>query len=520
MTSLKEVAKSPNVIDGALASADLVLKTDYCVIGSGPGGAVTAAVLSAAKKDVLIVEEGGYHSNAEFTMNEADVYPKLYQEGMRRSTEDLGVLILQGRAVGGTSVVNWTTSYRTPEDVVAHWRSKHAVGGFAYADLVPHWERIEQRLCIAAVQPEMINKNNAKLLDGCKALGWETNLLKRNVYACMQSGYCGLGCPYNAKRSMLVTLIPDAIDDGARLLHRARVDRLVKQGGAIVAAEGRLLSANGKEPSGKRFRIEAKRFVVSGGAINSPALLLRSDLNDNGRVGLRTFLHPVVGAAAEYDEPIEPYYGAPQSVASHQFAHRGDKVGVFLEAAPIQPLLGSSTFAGFGAQHLDGYQRLKYTAAHLALAIDGFHDSAPGGRVKLRASGAPVLDYPIPEAVWEAFRFAQERLAEAQLASGAKRSVTLHEPPYEIRGKADLAGIANLPWRTGSVGLFSAHQMGGCAMGDDPKTAVVRSSDLRHHSIDNLYVIDGSVFPTSLGVNPQESIYGLASLMASRLVAA
>ncbi len=517
MSTLAEFRESARVEDGSKAEGDLRISADVCIIGSGAGGAIAAATLAAAGKDVLVVEEGALNSNADFTMREADAYPMLYQDGLRRATEDLGINILQGRAVGGTTVVNWTTCFRTPEDVVAHWAEHHAVKGFGHAELVPHWDWIEKRLVILQVAPHEPNRNNRKLLEGLKKRGWSHELLKRNVYACMQSGYCGMGCPYNAKRSALVTLLPDAIAHGARLLHHARIERLEAQGGEISAATGVLLDERGWTPSGKRLRIEAKRFVTAGGAINSPALLLRSGINDADRVGRRTFLHPVVVSAADYAEEIEPYYGAPQSVASHHFAHRGADVGFFLEAAPIHPVLAATVLPGFGAEHATWMKRLPHTAAHIALAIDGFHPDVPGGRVKLRESGTPVLDYPIPPRIWEAFRFAQRRLAEIQLASGAQRVFTMHEPPHVMQNEQDLDAIDGLPWRTGSVGVFSAHQMGGCAMGDDPTEAVVRSDDLRHHRLRNLYVMDGSVFPTSLGVNPQVSIYGLVRLMATRL---
>src|SRR5262245_24503024 len=138
MTKLAEVQNSPRVTDGAKVSADLTLTADVCVIGSGAGGAVTAAFLAEAGRDVLILEHGGYYSHTDFTMDETDVYPKLYQDSMRRATADFGVAILQGRAVGGTTVVNWTTSFRTPEDVVSHWSLK----GFRYGDLTPEWDWI------------------------------------------------------------------------------------------------------------------------------------------------------------------------------------------------------------------------------------------------------------------------------------------------------------------------------------------------------------------------------------------
>ena len=521
MTKLSAVRASPRVTDGSVAGADVERTADVCGVGSGAGGAVAAATLAAAGIDVLVVEEGGYFSHADFTMKEAEVGPKLYQEATRRTTADAAIALMQGRAVGGTTVVNWTTCFRTPEDVVDHWARRHEVRGFSYADLVPHYERIEERLAVRKVDEPSMNRNNKKLFEGCKALGWHVDTTRRNVYSCMQTGACGMGCPINAKRSMLVTMIPDAIDAGARLLFRCRIDRLETAAGEVRAATGTLLDAGGYAPTGRRARIRARRFVLAGGAVNTPALLLRSGMDEGGRAGVRTFLHPTVVSLARYDEPIEPYYGAPQSAASHEFSHRGGDVGFFMEAAPGYPSAMAVATPGFGEDHAGRMASLSRTAIHIALAIDGFHEGAPGGVVRLRPSGAPVLDYPIPPRVWESLRTAQKRLAELQLASGAREVLTLHEPARPIARAAEIGSTVDaLPWEPGRVGLFSAHLMGGCAMGDDPSSSVVRSEDLRAHRWHNLWVMDGSVFPTSLGVNPQESIYGLVSLMASRLAGA
>ncbi len=516
MTSLLKIRSSSNVVDGSSAG-DLDLRADVCVIGTGAGGAVTAAVLAQAGFDVLMIEEGAYYTSQDFTMREKTAMPHLYQEAGARTTKDQAISILQGRAVGGTTVVNWTTSFRTPEDVVQHWRDKRGVKGFAYPDLVPHWDVMEKRLGIAKVDVSSLNANNRKLYDGCKAMGWDVDTLKRNVVACLQTGFCGLGCPVNAKRSMLVTMVPDAIDAGARLVFRARADKLEPRGNNVTKLSGSLLDADGRAPTGKKITVAAKRFVLSGGAINSPALLLRSGLDD-GPVGLRTFLHPVIGSSAIYDDEIDPFTGAPQSAASHHFARRGGDVGFFLEAVPWYPSLAGGAAPGFGEEHLAFMKQVKHTATHIAITIDGFHDELPGGRVTVRDSGMPLVDYPIPQKLWDTFRFAQKRLAEMQLAGGAKLVATLHDPPVRIDKRGDLDRLIDAaPYDVSRLPVFTAHQMGGCAMGDERATSVVRSEDLRHHRLENLYVIDGSVFPTSLGVNPQLSIYGLSHMMATRL---
>ncbi|HEY1587676.1 MAG TPA: GMC family oxidoreductase, partial [Polyangia bacterium] len=161
-------------------------------------------------------------------------------------------------------------------------------------------------------------------------------------------------------------------------------------------------------------------------------------------------------------------------------------------------------------------QKLPYLSAHVALAIDGFHPSEDGGTVSVRDSGAPLLDYVVPPRVRLALREGIKTLARANFAAGALQVATGEFPQRILKSDRDISqldtyDVARLP-------LFSAHVMGGCKMGDDPTISVVRSRDLRHHTLENLHVVDGSVFPTSLGVNPQESIYGLARLMAARFV--
>ena len=508
----------PGGVVGQTLERDAVVEADVCVIGSGAGGAVTAARLARAGLRVVVLEEGGYFTSERFTMSEEDCYPNLYQEAGTRTTKDLSVAIFQGRAVGGTTVVNWTTCFRTPERTLARWRSHHGVDGLDLETLRPHYEAVEERLSIARIPLDKVNRNNRLLYDGCRALGYEAETLHRNVIGCSFTGYCGMGCPVDLKQSMLLTYLPDAMAAGATVVSRCRVDRLVHAGGRVTELRGRLLDAFGIAETGVSLTVRAKRFVASAGAIGTPALLLRSELPDpHQRVGKRTFLHPVVVSGAEYEEPVEGYYGAPQGVASHQFADRGDEVGYFLEASPVYPMLLATGFPGFGVRHRATMARLPFFAAHLAIAIDGHHDGEEGGTVRLLPSGRPQLDYTPSAKTYAAFRHAQKTLARIQLATGAKRILSFHADPVEVRSEAELSRFDAAPYAPTQVGVFSAHQMGGSGMSADPRQGVVRSRDLGHHHVENLHVIDGSVFPTSTGVNPQLSIYGLAHLVSGRL---
>lgn len=507
------------ITEGQTLSADLEIGCDLAVVGSGAGGAVMALTAAQAGLSVVLLEEGGAYPTERFRQREDEAYPALYQDGGLRSTKDGGIAILQGRALGGGTTVNWTTCFRTPDDVVEHWRSAHAVGAVSVAELTPHWEWAEQRLGIAPIAEELVNANNRKLMEGARKLGLEVELLRRNVIGCAHTGSCGHGCPIGAKQSMLVSLIPDAIKAGAAVLTRARADRVIFEQGRAVSVECTLLDAYGLDPTGLRAIVKPRAVVVSGGAINSPALLMRSDAPDaSGRLGRRTFLHPVVAVGANYDEEIVGWRGAPQAVACHAPARRGEECGYFFETAPIHPMLSALSFPGLGGAHAELLSRIKNASALIALQLDGFHDDVQGGRVVVLPSGRPALEYPIAARQWRAFVAAEKDMVRIALAAGARQVLPLVEGAAPCTSEADLAKIDDLPWQVGSAVLFSAHQMGGCMMSDDPTQGVVRSSDLRHHQLDNLYVVDGSVFPTSLGVNPQLSIYGLARLAATRIV--
>lgn len=507
----------PGFTSAAGLTADITLTPQVCIIGSGAGGAVTASMLAAAGLDVLVLEEGGHYTHKDFRMQEAEAYPTLYQESAARVTADLAVTILQGRAVGGTTVVNWTTCFRTPTKVLDHWRVNHAVQGLTTRELDPHWEAVEARLHIHKVPEAEMNRNNRLLFDGCRQNGWQVETTHRNVLECRQSGYCGMGCPVDAKQSMLVTYLPDAVQKGATVLSRCRVDRLKVDGRTVTEAHCSALDAPGIRPTGVNITVKARYFILSAGAIGSPSVLLRSGL-EGDVAGRRTFLHPVVASSGVYELPVLASYGAPQSAASHHFVDRGDKTGFVLEAAPLHPVLMSTALSGLGPDHHANMQKFPYVAPHLSLTVDGFFPDETGGTVKIRPSGAPVLDYAMPPRVQEAMREGQKRLAEEQFASGAQLVITGHEPAMVLRSAKDIALLNGASFAPGDVFMASAHVMGGCPMGEDPKRAVVRCEDLRAHRYDNLHVVDGSVFPTSLGVNPQLSIYGLAHLAASRLV--
>jgi choline dehydrogenase-like flavoprotein len=514
------VASGWKVHDAARLTADLRLDADVAIVGTGAGGGTAAEILSAAGLRVVMIEEGPLASSKDFDMREARAYPALYQESAARKTKDQGINILQGRAVGGGTTVNWTSSFRTPRGVLAHWREAYGLSALTDEALAPWFATMERRLEIApwAIAP---NENNDVLRRGAALLGIATAVIPRNVKQCWNLGYCGVGCPTNAKQSMLVTTIPAALARGAVMVTRARAERLLWDKSAVTSLECRALDTTGVRPGPHKVSVTARHYVLAAGAIGSPALLMRSRAPDpHGVLGRRTFLHPTCVSAAIMPQRVDGYSGAPQSVYSDHFLERAPldgPIGFKLEVPPLHPVLTATTVPGHGASHARRMAQLPHTQAIIALMRDGFHPESQGGHVALKADGAPLVDYPIGAELWDGMRRAYLAMAEIQFAAGARAVLPIHEDALEyVTWSAAKEAIARLPMATGRAHVMSAHAMGGCAMGADERRSVVNDEG-RHYQLENLSVFDGSVFPTSLGTNPQLTIYGLTARQASRL---
>jgi choline dehydrogenase-like flavoprotein len=512
------LARGWRVLGGAHAAVPQRIDCDVVIVGTGAGGGVTAELLTQAGLDVVLVEEGPLRSSSDFHQRESEAYPALYQESAARKTADKAINILQGRCVGGSTTVNWTSSFRTPSPTLKYWRERFGLADMTDDAMAPWFAQAERRLSIGPwLAPP--NENNDLLRRGAEKLGIPAAAIQRNVKACFNLGSCGMGCPTNAKQSMLVTTLPAALDRGARLLVQTRAQRFEFERGRVAALH--CTAAPGSGAAAGATRIVARHYVLAGGAINSPALLLRSDAPDpHQRLGTRTFLHPVVISAATFPQMVAGWDGAPQTIYSDHFLETqpiDGPIGYKLEAPPVHPVIFALTLPGYGQAQADALGNFARTHALLALMRDGFHDQAPGGRVALRGDGTPVLDYPLTDFVMDGARRAFLAMAEIQFAAGATTVAPVHELAGRYTAWAEArAGIQALPMKPLLTRVVSAHVMGGCAMAGSEAQGVARPDGV-HWQIDNLSIHDGSLFPTSIGANPQLSVYGLANRLATGL---
>ena len=266
-------------------SKDLTLDCDVCVIGSGAGGGMLAAGLVERGLNVIMLEAGPYKNRADFRMNEAEAFANLYQGRGLQATKDMSISLMQGSNVGGGTTINWTSCFRTPDEILEHWQKHFGLSALTSSKMAPHFDAVEQRLNVSEWPLSLANANNQVVIRGARALNWEVSPLRRNVSGCVNSGYCGMGCPVNAKQGMLLTTIPDAIKGGMRLFADTYAERLIVENDRVVAVQARVKDPSSGRPGPHQVKVHAKHVVSSCGALHGPALFLRSGINDNGLVG-------------------------------------------------------------------------------------------------------------------------------------------------------------------------------------------------------------------------------------------
>jgi choline dehydrogenase-like flavoprotein len=494
------------IVQGKEINGPIRESADVIIIGSGCGGGATAKTLSDAGRKVIILEEGGLFSPDQFEPTEQAAYEHLYQRRGGQATDDLSITILQGRCVGGSSTVNWTTSLRTPDFVLDAWRTNHGVTGLSPKDLEPYFERIEKYLNVHSEPEDNHSPNNRIILEGSRALGWKSRASGRNTRGCVKAGACGLGCPFDAKLSVDRTYIPDALRAGATLYADCRALNIEASGKLKRITATTLDRASRRPRSTASF--EAPLVVVSGSAIHSPALLLNSGLaNSSRQVGRNLTLHLTTAVLGLFDRVIYPAGGIPQSYLSDEFLNKnGDGGGFWIESVPVYPALAALALPGFGSRHKTTMRQFPHIGGTIALIKE--IDSA--GTVTVNEEGRPVISYAIGPKDLACLKQAVEALARLHFAAGARKVMTLHCRPTEFSGPEEIRrGLERASWGRNEIALYSAHPLGTCRMGGNASASVV-DSHCQSHDVKGLFVIDGSVTPTSLGVNPQLTILAIA----------
>ena len=495
-----------------IPDAGLDFQADVVIIGSGASGAVTAYELSRSGAKVVVLEAGPYIPSSEFREHLPTAGETLYEENGNQVNTTGDLTILQGKCIGGSTVINAAVCFRVPDQVLENWAEEHGLDNLSPEALAPYFERVERNLSIHQNAPQEVNYNGRLLLEGAKKVGIPAAPTSRNIKDCALTGHCMSGCKTDRKQSMLVTYLPWASELGATILSGTRAETFEISDRRVTAVNAIATDESGKT---KPVRIRAGLVVVAAGPVQTPLLFQKNKIgNSSGQVGLNFACHPSLAVLGEHEEDIYAWVGATIS------AHAGDienplEGGYLLEAGMVGPVATSGSWidGGVGRDFVEFMENSKKMQAAVTLIHD--HNV---GRVYLDGDRKRI-DYDLDDRDFESMREALRGTARIYFAAGAHRVYlpTTRRTTIESADQIDSV-IDSLTNGKHLYRMTAYHPQGTMRMGADPAKSVVGPDGLCH-DLDNVYVPDASLFPSSLLVNPQVTVYTMASYIADRILA-
>ena len=500
--------------EGALVSGDTLTRSiddvfDVVVIGSGAAGAVAAYTLARAGLSVGIVEEGPWLKTRDITGDVHTAFGRVMrQSGLQILQGRAYMPMIQGRCVGGSTLVNSAIAWRVPEDVLDDWSARFGLGSaVTLRALEPHFEALERDLHVQSGDAAVMGDNNGLFLEQANKRGFDAAPMRRYEKSCKGSGLCLTGCANGAKQSMSVTYVPWALSrHGARIFTSCRVERAPLRG-------DRASSVVARSASGHFVVLHARHaVVVAASTVQTPNILRRSGVRARA-LGKHFQTHPGLALGGLFDRPIEMAFGATQGAESIAF-RKTDRFK--LETISLPPDLAAARIPGVGpelAERLAQLGNVAVWAAQIRAEAEGTVREGWGGVDRVR--------YTMTENDLRTTRKAIALLARMMFEAGAREVWPgVFGVPAVLRSVDEVRLLDEGPLEPRSYNFIATHLFGAARMGTDPSSTVV-DAELRVHGTScgsgGLYVVDSRVFPTNLGVNPQHTIMAMSRRASERL---
>lgn len=488
------------------------LDADVVICGGGAGGCMAARELARAGLDVVLLEAGDDQLPFMFTQREDEMIPRMFVRAGGQRTADLSMLVLSGHGLGGSTTHNINLCKRTPSPILEQWGDELGVEGVGPEALAPFFAQVERDLGVRAIVEAQMSAHNLLFREGVERLGFRGGMLSHNRdERCVGSGFCELGCAFDAKMNARRVLVPQAIAAGGRVRTDCRVERVILEGGSAVGATATLLAEDG-EPQGT-ITVRARAVCLAGSAIGSTLLALRSGLPDpHERIGRGLHLHPGAIVAGVFDRDVEAWHGIPQSYECTELLDLtpGSDRRAWIIPSFAHPASTAALMPGFGPELMRRMREYRRVAA-LAVMV---HDETEG---RVRADGDRArIEYAPNASDRRQLALGSRAAARILLAAGAREVVVPALPPITIRRERDIGAITADRFLPHDAELSAVHPMGTLRMGRDPSRSVTDARGA-FHAVPRLWAVDGSLFPTSIGVPPQISIYAFAAKVASHV---
>jgi choline dehydrogenase-like flavoprotein len=481
---------------------------DVLVVGSGPGGAAAARTFARAGRTVLVVEEGPRLTETDFRGKKLPwSLHNLYRDRGAQAFEGPVISPLPaGRVVGGGSVINSGICFRATPERLAEWRA-HAPW-MTQERMEQLYTEVERTLGVVETHPLIARNNNAVFLRGAANLGLKHGFIRRNAPGCQGCGVCHQGCPSGGKASVDKNFLVQAEQAGCSVLSQARVTRLLLEGKRCTGVELELLDEHGEVHATRT--VTAQHTVLAAGAIGTSLILLNNNAGTaSGHVGKHLSIHPAVVNVALFDEEIRPWDGVPQGA----YAEVPGTADILLETQGLSVDLYYVLVGGAGAGGLAAMKEANHMCSSGGMLRDrsvGTVD-ANGWRARIRYT----LDDEDRRNGIKAMRW----LVKLKFAAGARAVTAGRKGAGFVKTEAlALAQLTDSLPTEQFLHLHASHPMGTARLSADPGQGVVDPNG-KLHDVDNLHVMDGSIFPNSLGVNPQMTIMAMALHLSEQLVA-